>query len=515
MSTLDHWIIVPVVLPLLAALALILAFPLGRTFRRTVSVAATVALLGVSLGLAALAMSGIHVYELGDWPAPFGIVLVLDGLSALMLVLTSVVALGSLLYAVNGADAGGTHFHALFHLQLAGLNGAFLTGDLFNLFVFFEILLIASYALLLFGTSNERLRAGLHYVIFNLAASALFIVAVAILYGLTGTLNMADLAVKVAQLGEEDAALIRTGGALLLVVFAVKAALLPLYFWLPNAYSAALAPVAALFAVMTKVGVYAILRVYTLIFGPDAGVAADLAGPWVLPLALATLFTGAMGALASTRLRPMIAYLLIVSIGTLLAPVGLFSIPAVGAALFYLVHTTLVTAGLFLLADVIAAQRAGAADSLRPAPAAAQPALLGSLYLVGAVAVVGLPPLSGFIGKVLVLQGTAAAETRFWIWAVVLFGTFLTLIALARAGSVLFWKTEDRAPAPGPRPRAGLAVMLPILLLLGFSVGLSVAARPLADFTGRVAAQLAEPRSYIEAVLGADGRTALARRVER
>lgn len=502
MSTLSHWVAAPVVLPLLAALAIVLVSPLGQRFQRAISIGSAIALLLVNLGLALTAASGaFQVYEFGSWPAPFGIVLVLDGLSALMLSLTSVVALCSILYSVNGADTLGRHFHALFHLQLVGLNGAFLTGDLFNLFVFFEILLIASYALLLYGANNERLRAGLHYVIYNLTGSALFIVAVAVIYGLTGTLNMADLAVKVPLLGEEDAALIRAGAALLLVVFAVKAALLPLYFWLPNAYSAAVAPVAALFAIMTKVGVYSILRVYTLIFGPQAGIAADIAAPWLLPLALATLLLGGLGALSSAGLRRLIAYLVIASVGMLLAAIGLFSAQAITAALFYMVHTTLITAGLFLLADVIARQRADVADGLRPAPPVTQIALLGLVFLLGAMAVVGLPPLSGFIGKVLVLQAAADTEAQFWVWAVVLFGGFLALVTLSRAGSALFWKTDDAAPASGSRPRAGFAMMLPVILLLGFSVVLSVAARPLMGFTGTVAAQLTDPNRYIENVL--------------
>src|SRR5690606_2213561 len=231
-------------------------------------------------------------YRLGDWPAPFGIVLVLDRLSALMLVLTAAVALFSLLHAVQGQDRAGPLYHPLFQLQLVGLNGAFLTGDLFNLFVFFEILLIASYCLLVHGSTAPRLRAGVHYVVLNLAGSSLFLIAVGTLYGVTGTLNMADMAQKVALLGAPDAALVRSAALLLLVVFALKAALVPLYFWLPAAYSAASAPVAALFAIMTKVGVYSIVRVYTLIFGSGGGVAAEVATPWLLPLALLTVVLG-------------------------------------------------------------------------------------------------------------------------------------------------------------------------------------------------------------------------------
>ncbi len=263
-----HWIIMPIVLPLMVGAALILIERLRPGWVGLLSVLGVVALLAVNLGLLLKADTGqISAYLLGNWKAPFGIALALDRLSALMLVLTSVVALAALIYARAGDDQRGALFHSFFQFQLMGLNGAFLTADLFNLFVFFEVLLISSYALLQHGAGPARLKASLHYITFNLAASALFLIAVSLLYGLTGTLNMADLAVKVPQLGAENAQLVKAAALLLMVVFAVKAALLPLYFWLPDTYSAATAPAAALFAIMTKVGLYSIVRTSTLIFG--------------------------------------------------------------------------------------------------------------------------------------------------------------------------------------------------------------------------------------------------------
>jgi multicomponent K+:H+ antiporter subunit D len=250
------------VMPLMAGAICLLLEQRSPLLARALSIGTTVLLLGVALYLAGVAATGtVHSYLLGNWKAPFGIVLALDRLSALMLVLTAVVAVASVLYARGGAARGahdeqGPHYHALFQFQLMGLNGAFLTADLFNLFVFFEVLLIASYGLLLHGGGASRLKAAIHYVGFNLTGSALFLIAVALLYGITGTLNMADLAQRVAVLGPEKATLVRSAALLLIVVFGVKAALLPLYFWLPDTYRAAAAPVAALFAIMTQVGVY-------------------------------------------------------------------------------------------------------------------------------------------------------------------------------------------------------------------------------------------------------------------
>ncbi|MEX0760599.1 MAG: proton-conducting transporter membrane subunit, partial [Tistlia sp.] len=259
----NHWIVVPVILPAMLAPLLVLAVRHSLTLQRVFSAVGTAALVAVSLGLALRAAGGgPEIYELGNWPAPFGIVLVLDRLSALMLLLTGLLAAAVLTYAISsGWDARGRHFHPLFQFQLMGVNGAFLTGDLFNLFVFFEVLLIASYGLMLHGGGAERLKAGVQYIVVNLAGSTLFLFAVGTIYAVTGTLNMADLAVKVQQVAPGDEALLRVGALLLLVVFAVKAALVPLHFWLPGTYANAPAPVAALFAIMTKVGAYSIIRV--------------------------------------------------------------------------------------------------------------------------------------------------------------------------------------------------------------------------------------------------------------
>lgn len=331
----QHLIALPILLPLVGALGLLLAGKASDAAHRRVSVALTAALLVVSLLLLKRAAGGeLAFYALGNWQAPFGIVLMLDRLSALMLTLTAALALGCVLFACAGDDARGSNFHGLFQLQLVGLNGAFLTGDLFNLFVFFEILLLASYALLMHGGGKARVAAGLHYVILNVAGSALFIIALGVLYGATGTLNMADMARRIAVMSGDEAALVTAGALLLIVVFSLKAALLPLYFWLPRTYASAPAPVAALFAIMTKVGLYAILRVHSLIFVDSPAEAAITA--WLWWSGLATIVLAAVGVLAARDLRPLIAYLVLVSVGTLLAGTALGTPAATTALLYYL-----------------------------------------------------------------------------------------------------------------------------------------------------------------------------------
>ena len=354
---------------------------------------------GVAVAVALLVQAGegqVQVYRLGDWSAPFGIVLAVDRLAAAMVLVTALLATGVLFHGART----GSHFHVLFQMQLFGLNGAFLTGDLFNLFVFFEVLLIASYGLLLLGGGRDRTRAGLHYVVLNLVGSTLFLFAVGSLYGVLGTLNMADMALRLAQLPASDLGVVRTAGLLLFAVFALKAALAPLHLWLPGAYGHTSAPVAAMFAIMTKVGAYAILRVYSLLFGPDSGPAAGLLDPWLIPLALLTVAAGTLLMLASRRLSQQAANLVVVSAGTLLTAFGLGGIDAVAAGIYYLAHTTFAAAALFLLADVVSRARGEYADRLVTGPDLPRGQLLAGVFLLIAIAVSGLPPLSGFIGNI-------------------------------------------------------------------------------------------------------------------
>ncbi|MBL8349709.1 MAG: monovalent cation/H+ antiporter subunit D [Burkholderiaceae bacterium] len=519
-----HEIVLPIVLPLVAG-ALILLLESARShWVPAFSLGAT--LLGALLAAALVAQASqgeVQAYLLGNWRAPWGIALALDRLAALMLTLTSAVALAALAYALGSERTAasatspvGSHFHSLFQFQLMGLNGAFLTADLFNLFVFFEVLLAASYGLLLHDATRERLRAAVHYVVFNLAGSALFLVALGLLYGVAGTLNMADLAQKLAQLPATDVRLAQAAALLLLVVFAVKAALLPLYFWLPETYASAAAPVAALFAIMTKVGVYAIARTTTLTFG--GGALAGLAQPALPILAMATLVLAAQGALAATRLRTLAAYLVVASAGTLLLAVGLGGADALAAGLVYLVNSTLAAALWFLLADRIGAARAGSDRLEAAAWLRASWAPLGIGFFLAAVAAAGLPPLAGFFGKAMLLRAALPTPLAPWVMLLVLGSSLALLVALARAGSTLFWKpaagpaaASVRGPGASPalalgpagRHAASPAQRWALVGLATAVLATAAGAGPLAAYAAATAAQLTERRGYIEAVLGA------------
>jgi len=510
-----HLAILPILVPFMAGALLLVLRDLAMPVRRRLAILAVLAQIGVALLLVA-AVSGdeILVYRLGNWPAPWGIVLVADRLAAWLVLITTLLALFAVIHAGDGTDRQGRHFHVLFQLQLFGIAGAFLTGDLFNLFVFFEILLIASYGLLLHGGGADRVRAGLHYVVLNLIGSTVFLFAAGLIYASLGTLNMADIAMKAANVTPENLGLARTGGLLLLGVFALKAALLPLFLWLPAAYAHTSAPVAALFAIMTKVGAYAILRADTLMFGPAAGPLAGLLSPWLLPTALVTLAIGMLGALAAQRLKQLSAWLVVASVGTLVAAFALG--PAgVAAGLYYLPHSTFAAALLFLVADAIARRRPASADFLRPDRDMSRHAVWGGLFFAAAVASAGLPPLSGFLGKFLVLRAAQESTAMPWVWSVVLVGALAGVIALARAGSRLFFSARtvdaaeppraaliDTRPGEPPDPPSGPRERFAIFGLLGLILALTVGAGPVVDFATATAAQLADPVSYIASVLG-------------
>lgn len=442
----NHLVIAPIVLPAVMAALAVLS---GPRLARAIAALTTLAL--IALAIWGLTLAEPLPYFLGNWPAPFGIVLVMDQLAAVMLALTAV------LFAL--VQVRQQH-HALTLFLMMGLNGAYLTADAFNLFVFFEVLLIASYGVMV---QNGAMRAGLRLVAFNLIGSAVFLVALAVFYNVAGTLNMADLAGKLAQM--PDQGLVRAAAVLLLVVFGIKGALVPFHIWLPGSYSATSAPAAALFAVMTKVGAYAMIRFGTLIFAPVVG---SLWGDLLFWAALATMAVGALGVWAARDFAVMISYAVIGSMGTVFLAISGFSPATTTAALFLMIQSTLATALLFLLSD--GPRRTGS----------------GAIFLFAALTMVGLPPLSGFLAKLMLLQSLPNP----WAWGVVLGGSLITMMGFARMGSTLFWSS----PVAGHIPRPALAAMFGLMALI---LGMTIFAAPVSDYLAQVAQDLHHPAAYI------------------
>ncbi len=507
-----HWLIAPIILPALLAPFIVLAARYHITIQRAFSLAGVVAQIVIAAALAWQVSDGtVLLYQLGDWAAPFGIVLVGDQLSTMMVLLTTVLAFFVLLYAIgSNCDEMGKHFHPLFQFQLMGIVGAFLTGDLFNLFVFFEVLLIASYGLMIHSGGNARLQAGVQYVLFNLIGSTLFLFALGAIYAETGTLNMADLAQRVTQISPDATVGIRIAAVLLLLVFAIKAAVVPLHFWLPSSYAEAPGPVAALFAIMTKIGAYAIIRVCTLIFPPELEATAGLHGQWLLPAALVSLAIGMVGVLAARRFDRLVAYSVIGSMGMVMVAISLFTPAGIAAALYYIIHSTLAAALLFLIADMV--RNARGSDELALHPPMAGAALISGMFFVGAIAMAGLPPLSGFLGKLLVLDAGFETDQVVWIWAVVLISSLISILGFARAGSIVFWKAHQ-VEAPQDAPQVARPATLSFVAAGGLAallVAHTVFAGQVHGYTTRMAAALFAPDAYIATVIGTPGKLSYA-----
>jgi multicomponent K+:H+ antiporter subunit D len=521
-----HLAVVPILLPLCAGAVLVLFDERKPTLKAVISLAATVAVLGVAIALLHLtepasgtAASTVTVYRLGDWPAPFSIVLVVDRLAAFMLVLTGILALTTFVFSLARWHGAGSHFHSLFQFLIMGLNGAFLTGDLFNLFVFFEVLLAASYGLVLHGSGRARLRGGLHYIAINLAASALFLIGVSLIYGVIGTLNIADIAVRLPAIAGGDRALFEAGAAILCVAFLVKAGMWPLNFWLPGAYAPAAAPVAAFFAIVTKVGVYIILRLSLLMFGADAGASARFGDLWLTTGGMLTIAFGAIGILTAPNLRRLAGYSVLISSGTLLAMIGVDDVAVTGGALFYLASSVLAISALFMLIELAERGRPAQLDLRGDADLdtdeeedeedevgvaiPATMAILGLSFVACTLLLAGLPPLSGFIAKFVLLKALLAqpdaGATSWVLMALLLLSGFAAMVAMARAGIRSFW-----LPLEGGVPRVRVIEIAPIIVLLALCGALTVQSGSVMRFLGATAADLHVPGSYIRAVLAPD-----------
>ncbi len=529
----NHLIVAPIIIPLVAGASMMLIDERQRAVKAAIGLASILSLIAVATTLLYLAdhptgeaaAAHVGVYRIGNWPAPFGIVLVVDRLSALMVLLTSVLALAAAVFALARWHRAGPYFHALLQFLLMGLNGAFLTGDLFNLFVFFELLLVASYGLALHGSGLARVKAGLHYIAVNLVASLLFLIGVSLIYGVTGTLNMADLAVRIPLIPAENRALFEIGAAVLGTAFLTKAGMWPLSFWLPTTYGAAAPPVAAMFAIMSKVGIYVVLRLSLLLFGAESGASAQFGREWLLFGGMATIVFGAIGVLASQDLRRLAGFSVLVSSGTILTAIGIGGIGVISGALFYLLSSTLAIAAFFLLIELVERGREAGADVLAVTIEAyggdgeeeaedaeegiAVPAILAVLgvsFLGCALLLAGLPPLSGFVAKFVLLSAllnpsgletdTAIAAVS-WAFLILLIASGLTtFIGMIRAGMRVFWTPFERT-----QPRVRIIEFVPVAFLLLGSVGLTIAAGPVLRYTEATAQSIYASPDYIRSVL--------------
>lgn len=484
-----------------------------QPWRRGISLISVILGLATAIAYLIQANTGkIFVYQLAEWSAPFGIVLVLDRLSALMLVLTYTLAVPVLWFASKEWDERGRYFHAMFHLLLMGLSGAFLTGDLFNLFVFFEILLMASYVLLLHGQGKARFQLGIHYVTINLLASALFLIGLGMIYGSVGSLNMADVGRLLPTLEHDQHRLAIAGGLLLFVVFGIKAAMLPVGFWLPKTYAVAATPVAAIFTIMTKVGVYAILRVNGTVFNDELG--QTIFSNYLLPIGLVTSLYGVIGALAAERLRRFVGFMVLSSVGTILVAIAMFNIKAWTAGLYYLVHSTIIAASFYLLCGWITSQRGAFKDHLKVAPKMKQDKVIAITFFLIALIMAGLPPFSGFLGKVLILQATANLAAQGWIIAIILIVSFLSIVAFTRVGFILFWRAttpEDNPKEDAYKAYQALPEQAPVrndksvYLLLAGLIAYVVCAAPILNYVEKTALQISDTSIYQQSILKMDG----------
>jgi multicomponent K+:H+ antiporter subunit D len=527
----QHLIITPILIPFLTGALMLLYDDRQRAAKFWLSMASALLQLVIAAQLLMRAKAGgiegsdeFTFYLLGNWPAAMGIVLVVDRLSAMMLVLTAVLGAGSLLYARAGWHRQGTHYFSLFQFLMMGLNGAFLTGDLFNLFVFFEVLLAASYGLLLHGSGQLRVRSGFHYIAMNLAASLLFLIGVSLIYGVTGTLNMANLSSIMDQISPQDRPLLHAGFALLGVVFLVKAGIWPLSFWLPSAYMAASAPVGAMFAIMTKVGLYAIIRLSFLMLGTTAGPSMGFGANVLIALGFATVIFGLLGVLAAQSLGRLAAHSVLISSGTTLAVVGLAlwgANPALLAgAFYYMIASTLACGALFLLVEAMTREDGGIAALLaltadaygldvRPddSDAAAEGPqltiglpLLAAAFGITVLALSGLPPLPGFIGKLAMIQGLLLTDyppgAFGWAFlALLLVSGLATLIGLARIGIQTLWSDEVQ-----PSPVMALEIA-PIVALIAVLMVMSVKADAVLRYTNATSLILYENSAYASGAL--------------
>ncbi|MEL6646552.1 MAG: Na+/H+ antiporter subunit D [Pseudomonadota bacterium] len=495
------WLLsLPLMLPFLTAVIAFLTK--DSAAGRWVSIVGSAALLLASIALISEVLSeGVVAGTMGNWPAPFGIVLVADYLSAVMIVITAITGLAVSIYALGEVEERleKLGYHALFQVLLGGVVGAFVTGDLFNLYVWFEVMLISSFGLLILGGSKEQIDGGVKYVVLNLVSTVLFLSGIGLLYGMTGTLNMADLAVTVPNL--ENQGLVTVIAMMFMVAFGVKAAVFPLFFWLPAAYHTPLFSVSAVFAgLLTKVGVYALMRMFTLIFVGDISITHEI----LLWVAAATMTTGVLGAAAQTDFRKILSFHIVSQIGYMVLGLALYTPLALVGAVFYLVHHIIVKANLFLISG-LAQKLTGDTELRRIGGLYKSAPFLAALFLIPAFSLAGFPPLSGFWAKYVLVKASLDVEAWFIAFVALAVG-LLTIYSMTKIWAEAFWSphpdgvepTLDKAPASVVQP-----MLAPIVGLAALTIVIGLFPQPFLSFAETSAAQLLEPTAYIETVLGA------------
>jgi multicomponent Na+:H+ antiporter subunit D len=493
-------LILPIVIPLLTAIASILAWH-WRRVQRGLSLVGAIGLFvaGVAL-LASVSRDGIQAAQMGNWPAPFGITLVADLLSAIMVVLAALVGLAVAIYSLASVDPERETFgyYPLLHALLIGVNGAFLTGDMFNLYVWFEVMLMASFVLLALGGERRQLEGAFKYVTLNLMASALFLAAVGVLYGVAGTLNMADLSQRLRYLAQPG--LVTTLAVLFLLAFGIKSAVFPLFFWLPASYHTPPVAVSAIFGgLLTKVGVYSLVRVFTLIFRDDVTYTHHL----ILIIAGFTMITGILGAVAQTDFRRILSFNLISHIGYMLMGLGLFTPLALAGSIFYIIHHIIVKTNLFLISGLV--QWLGGSYSLKKLSGLYRdyPGI-ALLFLVPALSLAGIPPLSGFWPKVALLRA-GLREAEYLIVAAALVASLLTLLSMTRVWVKAFWRNDPTDGSSKVSPSfsfdAWFLRLLPVTSLAILTIVIGLMAEPILDLSLRTSEQLMNPSGYIRSVM--------------
>lgn len=489
----NNLLVAPIALPMAAAIALL--FTRERpAWSRALSLAANVGGLVVAAALVeSVRIDGIQTLAFGGWAAPFGIVFTVDMLGALMVLVTMVVSTATLAFACSTLPDlhERMFFYPLFQLLLMGVNGSFLTGDLFNLFVWFEVLLISSYALMSLGSTEQQLAETFKYALINVVSSSMFLVGIALVYSLTGTLNMADLAVRMDAVDERG--LVALSAALFVAVFSIKAALFPVYVWLPRAYFAPPTVISGLFGgLLTKVGVYALFRVTTLIF---PGVA--MLQPLLLFIAGATMFFGVLGALSQWDMKRVLSYHIVSQIGYMIMGLGLWSPAGWVGGIYYMIHHILVKTSLFLVAGAVEASR-GTTNLRRLGGLVDGQPGLSTLFVVAGLGLAGVPPLSGFVAK-LVLMRAGLEQSHDFVVFVSVVVSFLTLFSMMKIFRYGFWRDES-SPQVATSGGAVRATAIASLVLLGVAMGLGAEwGLPYAELA---AEQLADRDGYIAAVLG-------------